>query len=114
MARPLLERVRAALADTPRVVEKRMFGGTMFLVGGKMCISVRAGRLMCRIDPAQHDAALARPGVTTVRMRGHDYRGFVHVRDAAVPTKRALDSWVTRCLKYNKQARSSKQRGRTR
>ncbi|MHB8604095.1 MAG: TfoX/Sxy family protein, partial [Thermoplasmatota archaeon] len=57
---PLLNRLRAALAHLPSVEEKKMFGGTAFMVRAKMCISVRHGRIMCRIDPTFHDAALKR------------------------------------------------------
>ena len=35
-----------------------MFGGIVFMVGGKMCVSVGRDRLMCRIDPSLHDAGL--------------------------------------------------------
>ena len=106
--KPLSDRVRAALAHTPRVVEKKMFGGITFMVDGKMCISVGRYRLMCRIDPELHDSVIRRKGVQTVRMKGHAYRGFVHVREDAVTTRRALDYWVRACLAFNKRAKSSR------
>ena len=105
---PLIDRVRAALARTPRVVEKRMFGGITFMVGGKMCMSVGRHRLMCRIDPDLHASALRRKGVRTVRMKGHAYRGFVHVREESVATKKSLDYWVRTCLAFNKRAKASR------
>ena len=105
--KPLSDRVRAALAHTPRVVEKKMFGGITFMVDGKMCISVGRGRLMCRIDPELHDSAIKRSGVRTVRMKGRAYRGFVHVREEAVASARDLGYWVRTCLAFNKRARSS-------
>ena len=46
----LLTRVRAALTPIPNVEEKRMFGSTAFMVHGKLCVSARAERIMCRID----------------------------------------------------------------
>lgn len=101
----LKARVQAALARIPRVQEKKMFGGVTFMVRGKMCISVGAKRLMCRIDPAIHDRAVARSGVRPVRMNGRVYRGFVHVDAAVVKTKRQLDSWVGLALAYNKRLR---------
>jgi len=104
----LAERVRAALRRRPRVTERKMFGGIAFMVNGKMCITVGHGRLMCRIDPERHDAAVSRKGVRTVRMRGRAYRGFVHVRADAVKTKRALDHWVKLCLDFNRRAKASR------
>jgi TfoX/Sxy family transcriptional regulator of competence genes len=106
----LAARVNAALRRAPRVREKRMFGGITFMVNGKMCISVGARGLMCRIDPESHDAAIARRGARTVRMKGRAYRGFVHVRADAVRSKKALDYWVRACLDFNRRAKSSRRR----
>src|SRR5256884_7502637 len=87
-SKPLTDRVRAALAHTRRVAERKMFGGITFMVNGKMCISVGRNRLMCRIDPELHELAIERRGVRTVTMNGRAYRGFVHVREDAVASKR--------------------------
>jgi glucose/arabinose dehydrogenase len=54
----MTNRVRAALAHLPKVEEKKMFRGIAFMVDGKMCISVGDTRMMCRIDPALHEAAV--------------------------------------------------------
>ncbi len=43
-SKPLTDRVRAALAHTPRVAERKMFGGITFMVDGKMCAR-RSSRL---------------------------------------------------------------------
>jgi len=85
-----------------------MFGGITFMVNGKMCISVGRNRLMCRIDPASHEKAIARRGAQTVKMKGRAYRGFVHVREDAVTSPRELDYWVKACLQYNTQAKASR------
>ena len=106
----LLSRVRAALAPVPNVTEKRMFGSTAFMVRGKLCISARAERIMCRIDPAIHDAALEREGCHTVVMRGRQYRGYVYVGAEAVKTSRALKYWVDLALNYNNTITSTKKR----
>jgi TfoX/Sxy family transcriptional regulator of competence genes len=73
----LANRVKAALGRGRRVEAKRMFGGLTFMVRGKMCVSVGKDRIMCRIDPAVHDAALERQGCRTVIMKRREYRGFV-------------------------------------
>lgn len=78
-----------------------MFGGVTFMVRGKMCVSVGKDRIMCRIDPAVHRAALTRKGVSTMRMKGRDYLGFVHVKADAVRAKRDLDHWVGLALEFN-------------
>ncbi|MGH9781801.1 MAG: TfoX/Sxy family protein, partial [Candidatus Acidiferrales bacterium] len=99
----LTNRIRAALTGNRRVEEKRMFGGIAFMVQGKMCVSVGKERIMCRIDPAVHDAALQRKGCHTVVMRGRQYRGFVHVDAKAVRTKASLHYWVGLALDYNEK-----------
>ena len=97
----LVERVRAALADVAAVKEKKMFGSVAFMVRGKLCVSARADRIMCRIEPSLHDAALKRKGCRTVVMRGRPCRGYVYVDAAAVKTARALQSWIKLALDHN-------------
>lgn len=97
----LLSRVRAALAQVPNVEEKRMFGATAFMVRGKLCVSAGRGRIMCRIDPVFHDAALKRKGCQTVVMKGRQYRGYMHVDAESLRTKEALKYWIDHALKYN-------------
>ena len=97
----LANRVRAALGDTRPVQEKRMFGGLVFMVRGKMCVSVGKERIMCRIDPAIHDAALECKGCRTVIMGGRSYCGYVYIDAEVVRGKRRLDYWVRLALDYN-------------
>ena len=103
----LTNKVRAALADLPNVEEKKMFGGVAFMVNGKMCISARNDRLMCRIDPAIHEKVLGRKGCRTVVMKGREYRGYVHISEEGLRTKRQFDFWIALALDYNKDARAS-------
>ena len=104
----ILSRVRAALAPIPKVEEKKMFGSTAFMVGGKLCVSAGAERIMCRIDPALHEAALKREGCQTVVMRGRQYRGYVYVGAESVKTTSALKYWVDLALDYNKAIASTR------
>ena len=103
----LLHRVRAALKRASDVEEKKMFGGLMFMVRGKMCISVGRDRLMCRIDPAIHDAALERKGCRTMTMKGREYRGYVHIDREAVKSSRDLGYWIGLALDYNTKVDAS-------
>jgi len=98
----LVERVRDVLAGVQSVKEQRMFGGTGFMVRGNLCVSARPARIMCRIDPSTHEAAIKRKGCSTVVMKGREYRGYVYVDASAVRTKAALRSWVTRALQFNR------------
>lgn len=78
-----------------------MFGSMAFLVRDKLCISARAERIMCRIDPSLHAAALKREGCRTVVMSGRTYRGYVYVDAEAVKTAPALRYWLRLALNYN-------------
>ena len=71
------------------------------MVHGKMCISVRSERIMCRIDPAQHNAALEHRGCRTVIMKGRQYQGYVRIDAEYVRTKKALGYWINLALNYN-------------
>lgn len=84
-----------------------MFGGIAFMVRGKMCVTVGKDRIMCRIDPAIHDAALERKGCRTVVMKGREYRGYVHVDANAVRAESELNYWIGLALAYNKTAKAS-------
>lgn len=103
----LAARVKEALGRAPRVEEKRMFGGIAFMVRGKLCVTVGKERIMCRIDPGIHEAALERKGSETVVMNGRQLRGYVRVDAEAVKTKRALDYWIGLALDYNNKARAT-------
>ena len=98
----IVKRVRAALQQATGVKEKKMFGSIAFLVHGKMCVTVRATRIMCRIDPAFHDMATERKGCRTVVMGGRQYQGYVYVDCEAVRTAKALNYWVKLALDYNR------------
>lgn len=78
-----------------------MFGSLGFMVRGNLCITARPERLMCRIDPALHEAAINGEGCETVVMKGRPYPGYVFVASSAVKTTAALDHWIDLCLKHN-------------
>jgi TfoX/Sxy family transcriptional regulator of competence genes len=108
----LTRRVRTALQDISPVEEKRMFGGLVFMVDGKMCVCVDAARLMVRIDPAVEESALARIGCHRVEMNGRSLRGYVYVDAAAVAEQQEFDYWMDLALTYNPKAKPAVRRGR--
>jgi TfoX/Sxy family transcriptional regulator of competence genes len=103
----LAKRVKAAMGRVRPIEEKKMFGGVAFMVRAKMCVSVGKDRIMCRIDPAIHDAALQRKGCRTVVMKGRQYRGYVYVDAEAVKTKSELEYWVGVALEYSNKAKAA-------
>lgn len=98
----LVSRVRSALAEVPGVTEKKMFGSVGFMVRGHLCVSARAERIMCRLDPADHAQAISKEGCRTVVMRGREMRGYVYVDADALKTAHSLQGWLGQALEFNK------------
>jgi len=89
---------------------KRMMGGLVFMVNGKMCVGIEQARLMARIDPAQVAAALARKGCTPMDFTGRPMRGFVFVSTDVLRTNAQLESWLALALAFNPRAVASKKK----
>lgn len=99
----LANRLRELLGDEDAITEKRMFGGLAFLLHGNMSVSAsRNGGLLARIDPAETDAALARPHVQLMEMGGRRMAGWITVAPEGVRTKRQLAPWVKRSVAFAK------------
>jgi TfoX/Sxy family transcriptional regulator of competence genes len=99
----LANRLRELLAGEDAITEKKMFGGLAFLLHGNMSVSAsRNGGLLARIDPADTDAALARPHVDRMKMGGRSMDGWITVAPEGLKTKRQLESWVKRSVAYAK------------
>jgi TfoX/Sxy family transcriptional regulator of competence genes len=97
----LANRVRELVAAEGGVVEKRMFGGLAFLIGGNMSVSVSGqGGLLLRVDPADTESLLARPHAEPFVMRGRAMDGWLRVAPEGVGTKRQLERWVARGVAY--------------
>ena len=99
----LTKRVRDVLSKDVIVEEKKMFRGIAFMINGKMCVTVGDNRIMCRIDPALHADAILKPGVSTVKMKGRDYIGWIYVDESIVPDKKKLRYWVKLALEFNEK-----------
>ena len=104
----LADRIREALVDRTDVEEKKMFRGVTFMVDGKMCISVSGEEIMCRIDPAEHEAILEHSDTREMVHGGRAMKGFIYVGEQGTRTKKELDFWIKKCLDFNKYARASK------
>jgi len=97
----LANRIRELLGSEQGVDEKRMFGGLAFLINGNMSVAASGqGGLLVRVPPDDTDKLLARAHVSPMVMGGRDARGWLRVDADGVPTKRQLQSWVTRGVGY--------------
>src|SRR5256885_10278124 len=63
-------RVRKELGGRSGIVEKQMFGGIAFLLGGNMAVGVHGEDLIVRVDPAQTASLLREPGAKPFDLSG--------------------------------------------
>lgn len=94
-------RVRAALADAGvDPVERQMFGGLAFMVGGHMTVGVIGDDLMVRVGADGHEDALAQPHAREMDFTGKPMTGMVYVAPAGIADDEDLRSWVRRGLDF--------------
>ena len=89
------ERLREAYLEIDGVVERKMFGGIAFMVGGHMSCGVVKDTLMVRVGPDLYADALARPHAREMDFTGKSLTGFVYVDPAGFESDEALASWVS-------------------
>ena len=96
----LAERVAQVLKGRTRITQRQMFGGVCFLLNGHMCCGVEQRRLMVRVGPAQHRAALGKRPARPMDFTGRPLNGFVFVLPEGVRTRAALKGWVDLGVRY--------------
>ena len=96
------ERVRKELAGRSGIVEKEMFGGIAFLLGGNMAIGVHGEDLIVRVEPAQTDSLLREPGAKPFDLgpAGRAPAGWLLVGPSGYRTDAAVRKWVDRGTAY--------------
>jgi hypothetical protein len=97
----LADRVRELLVLEPDVVEKRMFGGMAFLIGGHIAVAVSgSGGLLMRCEHEDTEELLSLPYVEPFEMRGKAARGWVRVDSEGVAEDDELGRWVESGVGY--------------
>lgn len=101
----LAEEVRRALAGTPNLTEKKMFGGVAFLVDGAMCVGVDEADLVVRCAKEETDALLAKEGVREFDLSGKKpMKGWLLVGPEATATAAGLREWIDLARAHAQQA----------
>jgi TfoX/Sxy family transcriptional regulator of competence genes len=96
----LADRIRAALATTPDVSERRMFGGLAFMVAGHMACGIVGDDLMLRLGEDGADAALDEPHTRPMDFTGKPMKSMVYVAPPGTETDATLLAWVKRGTAY--------------
>ena len=92
----LADRIRISLDGQEGVVERKMFGGICFMVGGNMAVGVTGSDLMVRPGPDNFEDALMLPHARPMDFTGRPMKGFVYVESEGIATDAALAEWVER------------------
>ncbi len=97
----LAERLRAVLAAAgASPIEKKMFGGLSFMVGGNMCCGVMGEDLVVRVGPDGAGSALAESATRPFDMGRGPSASMVVVAPAGLATDKALARWVHQALTF--------------
>ena len=92
----LAGRLRRALARKKGISEKKMFGGTCFLLKGNMLAGTGSGDFLFRVGRQAHAAAVKRPGARPMVHGGRRMEGFVWVKAGT----RNLAPWIRLAAAY--------------
>jgi TfoX N-terminal domain len=111
-------RVRKELGRRPGIIEKQMFGGIAFLLGGNMAVGVHGEDLIVRVNPAETEALMREPGAKPFDLSGSrgPPAGWLLVAPSGYRTDAALHIWVGRGTAYasslpKKAAKKAKAKG---
>ncbi len=96
----LAQRIRTVLEGVPGVAEKKMFGGTGFILRGNMACGVNGDDLIVRVGPEQDAQALAMPHVRRFDMPGRPMAGWIMVGPSGYQTDADLRRWVEQGVTY--------------
>lgn len=91
----LAHRIRELLSTEGRVDERSMFGGLAFMINGNMAMAAGDGGMMVRVPPAETATLLEFAHTEPMIMSGREIRGWIHIDDDGLHTKRQLTRWVT-------------------
>ena len=94
----LAERIRELIGARPGVVERKMFGGMGWTIGGNMAVGVmRTDHLVVRLPPEEIDEAIRAPHVHEFGRPGaKPMKGFVIIDPEALADDAVLAEWVER------------------
>lgn len=96
----LADRIRERLGKRKGLIEKKMFGGIGFMLGGNMACGVHGQDMIVRVDPEETDKALSEPHTRRFDLTGRPMKGWILVEPKGVSTEALLGKWVGVGAKY--------------
>lgn len=98
----LAGRLGAIFKRRKNVVEKKMFGGIAYMVGGHMCCGIAKDMLVVRVGPDAYEDALKEKYVMEMDFTGRPMKGYVYVESKGIESDEELKAWVERGIKFVK------------
>ena len=96
----LADRTRELLAHRNEFIEKKMFGGLSFMLGGNMCCGIIKEDLVVRVGPDSYEDALAKPHARPMDFTGRPLKGMVFVGPEGYQTDEGLMYWLDQALTF--------------
>ena len=90
----LADRIRELIALRSDVVERKMFGGIAWMLGGNMACGVLGDELIVRLDPEDAERALAEPHTRPFDFTGRPMRNMAMVAPEGTADDEGLAGWV--------------------
>ena len=96
----LVERIRHVLSKRRGITEKKMFGGTCFLLNGNMLVAVWNDSLIARLGIEQAQIALTEPDVREMDLTGRPMNGWIIVEPDGIDSDQQLTRWIDLSLTF--------------
>lgn len=96
----LAARIRKALGRKKGVVEKKMFGGIVFMLYGNMLVGVWKESLIVRLGDEQAEDALLEPHVKPFDITGKPMKRWAMVTPEGIEDDDQLKAWIQRAVKF--------------
>ena len=95
----LADRIRSQLDGIP-FIERKMFGGVGFLIGGNMACGVNKDDLIVRVEPERHGTLLKKPHAKPFDLTGKPMKGWLLVEAEGCKTEKQLGAWVKEGIEF--------------
>lgn len=93
-------RIAEVFANRADVVEKKMFGGLVYLLQGNICVGIWKAALIVRLGIDAAEEVLLEPHVRPFDVTGKPMRGWVLVDAPGIVTDEQLIPWIERALAF--------------
>jgi TfoX/Sxy family transcriptional regulator of competence genes len=96
----LAARIRAHFGKRAGIVERKMFGGIIFMLRGNMCCGVHRDALIVRLGPEEAAEALTEPHTRVFDLTGRPMKAWVLVGAKGFAKDAQLGEWLDRATKW--------------